>query len=482
MLMALECAKVRSFVTPIFLCRLGIVALICALPCLGQAEVVHMKNGDLIYADRVRETENTVQYEIGDDSYTVPKSRIDHVERGTPLPPRHVEVPTYVPASPVLGEGELLGQVVREGSVNREALNLIESRGNSAATAVAFYIAGKQEFQDAKYADARRDFEAGMRYDPQNPAIANFYAALLIKTGNAPIAIEHAERAVRLAPDSADALVVLGFAHYAAGDSKQAAESWKRSLALRPDASIQRMLDRATRELTAETNYSERETGHFTLRYEGAQSSESFRGQILAALEAAYTELAQAFGVEPRSNIQVILYTNQAFFDVTHAPSWTGALNDGKLRIPLQGIDSVTPDLARILKHELAHSFVNQLSMRRCPTWLNEGIAQAMEPRPLAPLGAQLGELFKQEREIPLNVLEGSFASLSGAQATLAYDESLATVEYIRSTYGMSDVLRVLEKLGQGDSAESALRSIVHSDYRRLQDDVGAFLIRQFGN
>ena len=144
---------------------------------------------------------------------------------------------------------------------------------------------------------------------------------------------------------------------------------------------------------------------------------------------------------------------------MTHAPSWTGALNDGKLRIPLQGLDSVTSDLARILKHELAHSFVNQLSMRRCPTWLNEGIAQAMEPRSLAPLGAQLGELFKQEGEIPLNVLEGSFASFSGAQAALAYDESLATVEYIRSTYGMSDVLRVLEKLGHGDSAESALRS-----------------------
>ncbi len=480
--MPLECAKVRTFVTPVLLCRLGAVAFACAVPCFAQAEVVHMKNGDVIYADRVSETTNTLQYEIGDDSYTIPKSKVERVEIGTPLPVRHVELPTYVPTAPVLGEGELLSQVVREGSVNREALNLIESRGNPTATAVAFYIAGKQEFQNAKYADARRDFEAGMRYDPQNPAIANFYASLLIRTGKAQEAIEYAERAVRLAPDSADALAVLGFAQYSAGHSKEAAQSWKHSLALRPDASIQYMVDRAGRELTAENNYSERETGHFTLRYEGAQSSEGFRGQILSTLEAAYTDLVQAFGVEPHSNIQVILYTNQAFFDVTHAPAWTGALNDGKLRIPLQGLDSVTPDLARILKHELAHSFVNQLSMRRCPTWLNEGIAQAMEPRSLTPLGARLGELFKQEREIPLNVLEGSFASFSSGQVALAYDESLATVEYIRSTYGMSDVLRVLEKLGHGDSAESALRSTVHSDYRQLQDEVAAFLIRQFGN
>jgi hypothetical protein len=274
----------------------------------------------------------------------------------------------------------------------------------------------------------------------------------------------------------------LGFAQYAAGYPKEATQSWKKSIAIRPDASIQRLLDRAGRELTAENNYSERETGHFVLRYEGSQSSDTFRSQILSTLEAAYTELAQGFGAEPRSSIQVVLYTNQAFFDVTHAPSWTAALNDGKLRIPVQGLDSVTSDLAQILKHELAHSFVNQLSVGRCPMWLNEGVAQAMEPRSLGSDGPRLAQLFQQEHEIPLNALEGSFASFSGSGAALAYDESLATVEYIRNTYGMSDVVRLLERLGHGESPESALRSTVHSDYRQLQSEVGAFLARQYGN
>src|SRR5206468_6575236 len=133
----------------------------------------------------------------------------------------------------------------------------------------------------------------------------------------------------RLAPDSPDALVVLGYAQYATGHSRDAVQAWKQSLTLRPDVSVQRLIDRVGRELATEGSYSERETGHFTLRYEGAQSSEAFRGQILATLEAAYSELAQRFGTDPRSSIQAILYTNQAFFDVTHAPSWMGALNDG---------------------------------------------------------------------------------------------------------------------------------------------------------
>jgi hypothetical protein len=321
-----------------------------------------------------------------------------------------------------------------------------------------------------------------LHQDPQNPAILNFYAALLVKTGNAQDGILYAERAVRLAPDSADALAVLGFAQYAADRSRDAIQNWKRSLTLRPDASIQAMIDRAQRESAAENNYSERETGHFLLHYEGARSSEAFRAQMLSTLESEYAELARGFGVEPRSSIQVVLYTNQAFFDVTQAPTWTGALNDGKLRIPLQGLDSVTPDLARILKHELAHSFVNQLSLGRCPHWLNEGIAQLMEPRSLGRRGAPLAALFKREQEIPLNSLEGGFFSLSGMQAALAYDESLATVGYMRDSYGMSDVLRILDRIGHGDSTESALRSTIHCDYRQLQSEVGTSLLRQFGN
>jgi len=180
--------------------------------------------------------------------------------------------------------------------------------------------------------------------------------------------------------------------------------------------------------------------------------------------------------------VQVILYTNQAFFDVTRAPSWTGALNDGKLRIPVDGLSTVTPELARVLRHELTHSFINQLSMGRCPQWLNEGLAQLMEPQTLGSRTPRLAESFKLEREIPLNELEAGFTSFNSVEAVLAYDESLAVAEYLRNTYGMSDVLRVLQRIGQGESAEAALRAIVHSDYRQLEDEVRVYLARQAGS
>jgi len=37
-----------------------------------------------------------------------------------------------------------------------------------------------------------------------------------------------------------------------------------------------------------------------------------------------------------------------------------GALNDGRIRVPVEGLTSMTEELARVLKHELTHSFVGQ--------------------------------------------------------------------------------------------------------------------------
>ena len=89
--------------------------------------------------------------------------------------------------------------------------------------------------------------------------------------------------------------------------------------------------------------------------------------------------------------------------------------------------------------------------------WLHEGIAQFVEPRSLSSEGHQLSSLFKAQREIPLNVLEGSFMNFNGAQAYLAYGESLAAVSYINDSYGMSDIQRILDRLEPGQLHRSSI-------------------------
>jgi tetratricopeptide (TPR) repeat protein len=468
----------RIFVTPCLW-----LAAACVVSVLCPAEIIHLKNGDVIYADQAREDGNNLIYEVGDNTFTIPKSRVATVEAGVSSPPTPnlSELPVLTPDAPQGATEPGLAEIVHNNEVDRSALAGIEAGGNPREIAVAYYIAARSEFASGKYDDARRDFESGLRNDPQNPALLNFYAALLVRTGNARDAILYAEKAVHSAPDSPDAYAVLGYAQFAAGHSRDAIQSWEKSLALRPDTSIQQLLARAEREASTEGGFSEHESGHFVLHYEGEQTSEAFRDQLLQVLERHYQDLRSQFGMEPREGVQVILYTNKAFFDVTQAPSWIGALNDGKLRIPIDGLTAVTPQLSRVLRHELTHSFVNQLTMGRCPDWLNEGVAQMMEPKSLGPRLLGLAQLYKLDREIPLNQLGGGFTSFSTAEALLAYDESLATVEYIRDAHGMSDLLRFLERIGQGDSAEAALRSTIHSDYRQLENDVRTYLIREAG-
>jgi hypothetical protein len=141
----------------------------------------------------------------------------------------------------------------------------------------------------------------------------------------------------------------------------------------------------------------------------------------------------------------------------------------------------MTPDLAHVLKHELAHSFITQMSGGRCPAWLHEGIAQLEEGKSSASYGRLLAQLFGAEREIPYNVLEGSFMQFSTPEATLAYAESLAAAEYIRDSYGMSELPRILERLAQGSSTEAALRSNIHADYRQLRDELARWLKDKYG-
>jgi len=475
---------VRASVTLFFSSVLLITAAICA-----SADVIHLKNGRTIWADHVRENGVRVEYDVGDDSYAIPKSSVARIEAGGIAP--HIsstasapgqDLPAFTPPDGLAGHEDLASKVVREGKVDTDVLATLKKEGKSDLTAAAYFLAGKHEFEHNNLAQARRYFDEALQAQPSSSTILDYYAMALVRSGNAEAAVSYADRSVRANPESADAYTVLGFVQFSRDHNSEAIRAWKRSLELRPDPAIERYLAKAQREATTEAAFSQHESSHFTLRYEGKQTSEQFRRELLAALDSDYDDLVRDLGVAPRNSIPVVLYTEQAFFDVTQAPSWSGAVNDGKLRIPVSGVSAMTSDLARVLKHELTHSFVSQITGGRCPTWLNEGVAQAMEPRRVASNGRLLAQMFKAQREIPYNALEGSFMRFNNLEATLAYAESLAAVEYISDTYGVSDIQRLLQRLGEGSSTEAALRSTIHADYGQMESEICQYLVSKYGN
>lgn len=474
--------------------RIPAVVLLAALAAHASV-TIYLKNGRKIVADDAVEQRDKVQYTIDGAEYAIPKSLVDHMDDGTAKPPsgetvRPAEEPSAVappaltpaPSAQLPSANRLLASVVRNDKVDDEALAEIERRGSADDTAAAFFAAGQFEFERGNRDRARFYFERATTFEPENDTILSHLAATLIQLGRATEAVPYAEHAARIAPNSADAFTVLGFAYYGSNGDGRAIQAWKRALELRPDKTLEAYLAKAEREEKTESDFRETETGHFVIHFEGSTTDPTLRSAIQEELEGAYGDLVNSLGVAPRQTIAVSLYTNQAFFDVTQAPAWSGAINDGRLRIPVQGLTAVTPELQRVLRHELTHSFIAQIAGGRCPQWLNEGIAQLMEPRTIGNTrGPRLARLYATGQELPLSSLEVSFLNFSPFEAVLAYDESLAAVEYIRDTYGMAELQSLLQKIGDGSSPEAALRLTIHSGYAGMEDSIGQFLKTKYG-
>jgi Tfp pilus assembly protein PilF len=449
----------------------------------AQADTIVLKNGDRIVADAVQEHDGRVQYWMGENTFTIPKSIVVRIETDGSRPVESSSNSSAEPApihAKMAGNDQLMARVIRNGAVDTAALKAIEQEGSDEQSAQAYAIA-------ASFCEGKNDVTSAVTYLqralhflPHHAVLLDNYADLLVRLGRPAEALPYAQQAVSAGPESADAYGVLGFVYYKNDRNPQAIAALKKSLQLRQDAQVRSLLEHVERESSTEADFREQGSSHFVLRYEGSQSAGALRSQILETLEDDYKDLQNDLGGSPKS-IFVSLYTDEAFFDVTQAPAWSAALNDGKIRIPISGVRSITPELASVLRHELTHSFIRQITHGRVPQWLNEGIAEVEQGNTTGPVGTRLAALYVSGHQIPLNQLEGRFDSYDTSVASVAYAECLAATEYIRNTYGMDDLARILQRLGEGQSIESALRSTIHGGYAELESEVTAYLKKNYG-
>jgi tetratricopeptide (TPR) repeat protein len=457
-------------------------AVLCAR---AGADTIVLKNGDRIQADSAQERNGRVEYTLGDNTMSIPRSIVVRIEKGPVYGPSPAHTMATAEAPPaheeMAGSGDLVSRVIRNGAIDAAAIKTIESESDPLQSAAANSIAANFEEKRRNYSAAAKYLQAALVFLPDHGVLLENYAAILLQLGRAEEALVRAQEAAQASPQSADAFLLLGYAYYKNDHNREAIAALKKSFQLRPDDKTHELLERVQREAKTEADFHQQESNHFTLRYEGSQTADVLRTQVLETLEADYRDLSNDLGSSPK-NIYVSLYTDQAFFDVTHAAAWTAALNDGKIRIPISGVKAVTPEMASVLRHELTHSFVAQITHSRAPAWLNEGIAELEQGLTTGAIGPRLSALYVSGRQVPLNQLEGEFQGYSSTEASVAYAESLAAVEYIRATYGMSDVARLLQRLGEGQSVESALRSTVHAGYAELEAEITIYLKKNYGS
>jgi tetratricopeptide (TPR) repeat protein len=458
----------------------------------ARADKIVLKNGRKIVAYNVVEDGDKVRYETAAGQLALPKSIVDHIERGGLLPV--MESPAAAAANlnmapPAMeataSAAEIDQSAVHDGAIDREYIAHLETeaRGGSAnaneRAALAHHAASQFELARGDLEHALSDARAAVSYMPGQPVLLMNVAYIQLQRNEFRESLEYLDRAKRLAPNNGDVYKLSGWAYYGMNRLEPARKDWEKAQSLHPDAEVQAALEKVQRDIEEEANYRENESAHFELRYNGASEPELAR-EVLRTLEGHYQQIESELNYSPPDSIGVVLYTQQGFADITRAPEWVGALNDGRIRVPVQGLTGVTPELSRVLRHELTHSFIQQKTHGRAPTWLQEGVAQWMEGKRSDESAGVLVQVYGQGHAAPLGKLEGSWLGLSEDMVRYSYAWSLANVEYIVQTEGMGDVERILDRIAAGRSAEESLHEVLRSDYGDLMQSTAEYLKKTY--
>jgi tetratricopeptide (TPR) repeat protein len=472
---------------------LGVAFLCASLP--AAADTIVLKNGRRIIALSVVEEGDKVKYLTSAGELSLPRSIVDHIEKGGAVPMAGgpgadaASLAIAPPAAESTGVGyndAIERGAVHDGAVDRSFIGKLEgeARGGSKEAnldaAMAHHAAAAFEISHGDMEHALGDERTALIYAPEQPLLLMNVAYVHLRRSEFKQSLDYLERAKRVAPDNPDVAKLEGWAYYGLNKLDQAVAEWKKALATRPDAEVQAALEKAQRDKKEEENYKENESGHFTLRYSGAAAPALAR-DVLRTLEMHFSAIESELNYSPPDSIGVILYTQEAFADITKAPGWVGALNDGRIRVPVQGLTGVDQELSRILKHELTHSFVGQKTHGHAPTWVQEGLAQWMEGQRSSENGAMLAQIYSGGHAASLARLEGSWMGLSGDAARYAYAWALANVEYIVQSGGMSDMERILDRIGAGIATEDALKEVLRSDYNDLMKSTADYLQKTYG-
>ena len=99
--------------------RVLVLILVLLAAVAAPADVIHLKNGRTIWADQVRQNKDHVEYDLGEDTYAIPKSSVDHIDAGG-MAPVHgsgavANAPDITPAVPSFShETDVAEKVIRD--------------------------------------------------------------------------------------------------------------------------------------------------------------------------------------------------------------------------------------------------------------------------------------------------------------------------------------------------------------------------------
>jgi hypothetical protein len=131
----------------------------------------------------------------------------------------------------------------------------------------------------------------------------------------------------------------------------------------------------------------------------------------------------------------------------------------------MRGAPDKEKEMDRVLAHEFTHALVHTLSAMAIPTWLNEGLAAALESDDIE----WADQIVGKAGSVPLDVLRSSFGQLNGAQAAMAYASSALAVRRMLQEAGGLAVANLIRDLGAGAEFDAAFSRRIQRPFDEFQ-------------
>lgn len=316
---------------------------------------------------------------------------------------------------------------------------------------------GRQELEAGRYEDASAEFARVIEWDSTNLNGILGFALAESTLGRDGVAGAAVLDGLVLYPESADLQEMLGNLRHREERLRDALQAWTTAFALAPNDRLRDKIEKIQREIQVAAAYDFTRSSHFNVRYDGTVDA-ALASDVVDFLEDRHYELSNRFRHTPNQPITLLLYPDRKFRDVTRSPEWIGGLFDGKIRVPLGGLNKLHGSARRVLTHELTHAILHSKSRGHCPWWLHEGLAQRMEGRKVEP-----------SRYAELLAVDSSPNLRSQKDASLSYLAALSFTEYLEGRSGFASLVWLLDELGDGKDLEPALTQIFGDGWSGLQ-------------
>lgn len=335
--------------------------------------------------------------------------------------------------------------------------------------AKALAALGVSRLQAGQLRQSREFLEKAVAAQPDSAEYHLLLAAVIFREADMRAARREIDRALELAPDDAAARDLSGDIYDREGQLNQAVGEWETAAKNGGSPALAVKIARGRREMTAEAGMERESSRYFIIIYERDVPRELVQ-DFFKILDQAFDVLHDRLGEYPRDEITVILYARSAFKSVTQAPEWAGGQYDGKIRIPVGGLKTLSEasGLMEMLLHEMTHAFLHRMAPAGLPLWFNEGLAtaaQGYEPEKLRAYFSKhppegLASLADVER-----ALRGR-----GGDVSTAYLAACLAIFDLEEMRGLGALRRIIAGVGAGGAFQELFRDEMRVEVAEFED------------